>query len=49
MSQFGIKIVPGAEVRSDPPCDYDFALLTRQTIGGFGTFWVIERAWDQPR
>lgn len=46
MSQFGIRIVPGDEVHSDPPCDYDFALLTRDTVLGYQV-WVIERIWDR--
>jgi hypothetical protein len=38
-------IVPGAEVKSDPPCEYDYALVSRKTVLG-REYGVIEQAWD---
>lgn len=42
---FGIRILPGSEVRSDPPCDYDYALVAPRMVLG-RAFWVIEKVWD---
>src|SRR5512146_2473733 len=41
----GAKIVPGSEVKSDPPCDFDYALVRPKTILG-RKYGVIEQAWD---
>lgn len=43
---FAIRIVPGSAVRSDPPCDFDFALLTPTVLLG-QRFWVIRRVWNR--
>lgn len=39
------KIVPGSEVKSDPPCDFDYALVRSKVVLG-RPYGVIEQAWD---
>jgi hypothetical protein len=39
------RIVPGAEITSDPPCEADYALVRRKTVLG-REFGVIEEVWD---
>ena len=39
------RIVPGSEVKSDPPCEYDYALIRRKVVLD-REFGVIEQAWD---
>jgi hypothetical protein len=42
---FGLLILPGSKVKSDPPCQWDWACVQRKTVLTFPCY-VIQRTWD---